>query len=205
MKKTLLAAVVAVMGVIPATGQGVQVSVMGGYSLFGSTNGYNIKDSFSASAIIGKPIGFGRVVEFSYHRQDSKLEDTVGIGTTKLFDMTTEYFQIGVAQEAIPDEDTTPYGLFSLGAVRYNPGSSTDPVFKNLSDEWRFAINFGGGVKHFVNEKIGIRLSALLMMPLNFAGGGFFCGTGGCSLGFGSYATFTQVELQGGLIFKLGQ
>lgn len=196
---------VAIIGVLPAAGQGMQVSLMGGYSLFGSTSGYNIKDSFSASVVVGKPIGFGRVVEFSYHRQDTKLEDLVGIRPTKLFDMTTEYFQIGVAQEAAPGEDTTPYGMFSLGAVRYNPGSSTDPKFKNLSDEWRFAINLGGGIKLFVNETVGIRLSALLMMPLTFGGGGLFCGTGGCNVGIGASTVFVQAELQAGLIFKLGQ
>ncbi len=203
MKKMLLAVVVAMIGVIPATGQ-VQLSVMGGYSLFGSSNGFNIKDSFSGQAVIGKPIGFGRVVEFSYHRQDTYLEDLVGIGKQRL-DMTSEYFQIGVAQEAAPGEDTTPYGLFSLGAVRYNPGESSDPFLNSLDDQWKFAINFGGGVKHYFSEKVGLRLSALLLMPLNWGGVGLFCGTGGCNVGAGSYAVFVQAELQAGLVFRLGE
>jgi len=197
MKKFLLVVVVAFLAAVPVAGQGVQVSVMGGYSLFGSSNGFNIKDSFSASAIIGKPIGAGRVVEFSYHRQDTYLEDLVGAKPTRL-DMTAEYFQIGVAQEVAPGEATTPYGLFSLGAVRYNPK-------KDYSDEWKFAINFGGGVKHFINDTVGLRLSALLMMPLTWGGAGLFCGTGGCNVGAGAYTVFLQAELQAGLVFKLGQ
>ncbi len=197
MKKFLLVVVVAFLAAVPVAGQGVQVSVMGGYSIFGSSNGWNIKDSFSGSAVIGKPIGAGRVVELSYHRQDTYLEDLVGAKPTRLFDMTTEYFQIGVAQEVAPGEATTPYGLFSLGAVRYNPDNS-------FSDEWRFAINFGGGVKHFINDTVGLRLSALLMMPLTWGGGGLFCGTGGCSVGAGAYSVFLQAELQAGLVFKLG-
>jgi len=198
MKKTLLAVVIGLIGIIPAMGQGVQLSVMGGYSLFGSSNGWNIKDSFSGSAVIGKPIGFGRVVEFSYHRQDTYLEDLLQIPNKKLFDMTVEYFQIGVAQEAAPGEDTTPYGLFSLGAVRYNEKGN------QFSDQWKFGINLGGGVKHYFSEKVGLRLSALLMMPLTWGGAGVFCGTGGCSVGAGSYAVFLQAELQAGLVFRLG-
>jgi len=198
MKKTLLAVIIAFAAVLPTAGQGVHVSVLGGYSVFGSTNGFNIKDSFSGSAIIGKPVGYGRVVELSYHRQDTHLEDLVISGTTNLFDMTVEYFQIGAAQEMAPGADTTPYGLFSFGAVRYNPKDI------ELSDEWRFAINLGGGLKHSLNDTIGLRLSALLMMPMNLSGGDIFCGKHGCVSSAGTILMFVQAEFQAGLVCKLG-
>ena len=70
-----------------------------------------------------------------------------------------------------------------------------------LSDAWRFAINFEAGVKLWLARQIGIRLQARLMMPLFFSSVGFYGGTGGAGLGVSAGIPLVQPELSAGLIF----
>lgn len=197
MKKTITITALAILTVLPALGQ-AQINVLGGFQMLGSTNGFNIQDDWNGSLILGMPVGYGRVAEVSWSRQKSFLEDQARGTNIKLFDLTVDYYQIGVAQELAPGEQMVPFGIATLGAVRYIPKDS------QFDDEWMFAITLGGGVRYYFNPKIGLRLGTRLMMPLSFSGGGLFCGTGGCNVGFGSYSTFLQIDVSAGLTFKLG-
>ena len=199
MKKTITIAFVAVITVLPALGQGAQISVLGGFAVFGSTNGYNIQDDWTGTLILGMPVGYGRVAEISWSRQKTFLENQRSGVDVKVFDLYVDYYQIGVAQEAAPGAQVVPYGIATIGAVRYIPKDS------EFDDEWMFAITLGGGVRYYINPKVGIRLNSRLLMPLSFGGGGMFCGARGCAVGFGAYSTFMQAEVSAGLTFKLGE
>ena len=47
-------------------------------------------------------------------------------------------------------------------------------------------------------------LRGRLLMPMNFAGVGFYAGTGGSGLTMNSYVTPLQGDFNGGLIIKVG-
>jgi hypothetical protein len=130
-------------------------------------------------------------------RQDSRATyQEFGQREEYLWDVATEYFQIGATREG-GDGTFVPFGTFTLGATNFSP--KTD----DYSDELRFSATFGGGVKIFPTEKIGIRLHIRMLLPFQYGGGGLWCGSGGCSVNAGASTTFIQGEAGGGIVLKL--
>ena len=122
-------------------------------------------------------------------------------GTETLFNLNIHYFQGGAVYEFREGrkQRAIPFGSFTLGATLFD---ASDP---SLSDEWRFSITFGVGGKFLLSDRIGIRLQARLLMPLNFSSVGMWCGTGGCGVGVGSYIAFVQADFTGGIFIRLGK
>jgi len=116
---------------------------------------------------------------------------------TDLFDMNVHYFQIGAVYE-MGRKKARPFIAFTAGATLFDAKDAA------RSDEWRASITFGGGGKFDLSKKIGIRLQARLLMPLNFSGAGLWCGTGGCGISVGSWTPFVQFDLSAGIYVKLG-
>jgi hypothetical protein len=121
--------------------------------------------------------------------------------TEPLFDIGINYFQAGAIYEFKQNsqQKAFPFTSFSLGATLFSPDSSI------YGDEWRFSITFGGGGKFYLSDKVGLRLQARLLVPLNFSSAGMWCGSGGCSVGVGSWATFLQADFTGGIFIRLGK
>jgi hypothetical protein len=144
----------------------------------------------------------GVFVEINYtqNQTQARLQRFSGINED-LFDMNTHYFQIGAQYEfrRSPKQKAFPYTLATLGATLF------DAKDASLNDEWRFSIAFGGGGKFYLSDKIGMRLQARILMPLNFSGAGMWCGTGGCSVGVGSWATLVQFDFTVGVFIRLGR
>ncbi|MEE9448605.1 MAG: hypothetical protein V3V72_01035 [Ignavibacteriaceae bacterium] len=122
-------------------------------------------------------------------------------GTETLFNLNIHYFQGGAVHEFREGrkQRAVPFGSFTLGATLFD---ASDPT---VSDEWRFSVTFGVGGKFYLSDRIGIRLQARLLLPINFSSVGFWCGTGGCGVGVGSYTTFVQADFTGGIFVKLGK
>ena len=89
-----------------------------------------------------------------------------------------------------------PYIGGALGVAIFTP---SDSGWETLT---RMALEFKGGVKVDLSDKIGLRLQARLLAPLSWAGMGMWCGTGGCSTGVSAGSTFVQFETSGGLYFR---
>jgi hypothetical protein len=106
--------------------------------------------------------------------------------TEPLFDIGINYFQAGAIYEFKQNSKQIafPFTSFSLGATLFSPDSSI------YGDEWRFSITFGGGGKFYLSDKVGLRLQARLLLPINFSSVGMWCGSEGCSATVGSWATF---------------
>ena len=141
----------------------------------------------------------GMMIQLMYNRQDTKMdlkEWPSGVRST-LFDLIVEYYQIGVVRP-LQMGKVQPYGVVGLGAASFNPVGST------WGTEWLFAAHFGGGAKIFLSESIGLRLQGRLLLPMTFGGGGLWCGTGGCSIGVGSYSSFIQFDFNAGIVISLG-
>jgi len=127
-----------------------------------------------------------------------------GVPQTKIdeFDISANYFMAGATQ-MLKGREIKPFGTIAIGAVWMSPGQSQQANVK-LEDEVRLAIGFGGGVKIFFSERIGLRLHGRLLFPLIFSGGGFYFGTGGAGFGVSSGIPVMQGDLSAGLIIGLG-
>jgi opacity protein-like surface antigen len=209
MKKKIIFSMVLGMALISQTAMAqLELNVYGGYvppsNTMYSYNGYRLRiDGAGNFGVgLGYETPYGVVAELSYMRFSSILSQNGGIQDIITDQpINVEYYQLGF-QKAFQEGDTfVPYGLFSLGASRFNPTEQRD-------DAWRFAVNLGVGIKYFFTEKVGIKLQARMLMPLYFGGIGFGCGigTGGANCGGG--ATFGSEILQGdftgGVVLRIG-
>jgi hypothetical protein len=186
----------------------VKFDITPSYGYVFSTNLYTaqgdliIVDSpdFGLTLDIGHPnLPGGMMIQLMYNRQDTQMdlkEWPSGVRST-LFDLIVEYYQIGVVRP-LKMGKVQPYGVVGLGAASFNPVGST------WGTEWLFAAHFGGGAKIFLSESIGLRFQGRMLLPMTFGGGGLWCGTGGCSVGVGSYSSFIQFDFNAGIVISLG-
>jgi hypothetical protein len=187
--------------------RGIEIGGFYGYQFGGSFTVYegnaNIIDTGNYGFFLALPIPVrrGMQLELSYSRQDTRLElkrYPSGI-KENLTDLVVEFYQIGgVNQFITPGSNLVPYGMFTLGATRYHPKNSS-----YTDDKWMFAVTLSGGVKIFVREKIGLRLQARLLLPINWGGAGIWFGSGGPQVGVSGGSSVLQGDVSGGLFFVL--
>ncbi len=113
-------------------------------------------------------------------------------------DVNVNYYQIGIIRPFPVNDKVEVFGSFSMGATQFAIQEA------QYSDEWRFSITLGLGAKIWITDKVGIRLQSRLLAPINWAGLGFFCGTGGCGTSVNAGSTFISGDVSGGLVFRLG-
>ncbi len=118
------------------------------------------------------------------------------------FDINSNYFLIGgVHQVPMGSQNVFGFGTLKAGLGYFNS------LKNSISDVWRFSVGMGLGVKVFFTDRIGIRLSGNMYMPLYFNGVGAYVGvgSGGTSSGLSinSTAVIIQGDFSGGLIFVL--
>jgi hypothetical protein len=184
-----------------------EISLMAGYMWGGSTLTVNgelkIEDGTNYGVILDLPIAKkGITLELLYSRLDSKLNfksRTGGTRDSSLFDMSTNYIQIGGLKEVETGTNLRPFGIFALGTTIFGPKNSS------FADQWVLSFSLGGGLKYYLSERIGLRLDARFLFPVYLTGGGFYCGTGGCGAGIGSSPAILQGYIDGGVIIRLGQ
>lgn len=137
------------------------------------------------------------VVEFEWNHTESDLQwyDVVAQENLRE-DVIMNYYMLGFNQE-MAEGPAVPYGIFNIGVL------NVKGVDINISENW-FTIGLGGGLKYYLSDRIGIRLQARLFLPMQFAGVGFGCGTGGCGSSVSGYTSTIQGDFTGGVILKLG-
>ena len=138
-------------------------------------------------------------IELLYNRQDSYMELLTYPGGIQKWkgDLAVEYYQIGGLYRR-PTPKAEPFFLFTLGATRFAPKGG------EFSDNWEFSIIMGLGAKVWLSDMIGLRFQARMLMPMLWSSGGFYCGTGGCGLGYGGGSALVQGDLGVGLAFRFG-
>jgi len=189
------------------SGPRIEFTPFSGYQLNGSVKFINSKfkmeNAMNYGAMLSVEVDRNTMAEFVYSRSDTKGKyHKYNAGTTETYDMSLDYFQLGVVKE-VQQGKVVPYGTFTLGATWFNMKDA------GVDDEVFFSLAGGAGVKVFLSDRIGIRLQGRLMLPLDFWGGGFFVGIGsggGTSSGvsLNSSAVAVQGDFTGGLIIRLG-
>ena len=192
-----------------AYAQKPEITVLGGWMLNGSVDGYygylDMPDHVSWGGAVTVPMQQGVSVEFSYTRQETEVRfspytplnnpyDKVGLLSTA----SIQYFMLGgIAEKGRGSEKVKPFGLFQGGLFVLTPDD------KKYDSVTKFALAFGGGLNIDVSEKIGLRLQGRLLMPMWFDGGYFFVGSGGSGMGVSAGVPLIQGDFLGGLTFKL--
>jgi len=198
---------------VDAGAQNLEITPYGGYFFAGKMavreGDLNIKNDANYGALIDFTIMRDVQVELMFNRTDTRLvlkEYPTGVNKN-LFDMSVNYFHIGGIYRAQEIENGYLFTNFSLGATLFAPEIDTyeaeNGEIVSVSDEWRFSIALGGGIKYFLSDKIGIRTQIRLLMPIFFAGGGLYFGTGGSGVNLGAGTNLVQGDITGGLIFIL--
>ena len=173
--------------------KGIEFGGSVGYHLGGTSYDFKIPGDMDYEIVLNVPVQSGIIAELSYTRHDSELRINVnGLPETTAFGLSTEYFHGGAVIE-LKKGKIVPFGLITLGATRFAPADS------RYDDEWLFSVIAGGGAKMYVSERIGLRLQARALAPLEFTGGGIFCGTGGCSSGISAGFRFFSLDFSAGV------
>ncbi len=179
--------------------RGIDLNGLYGWQFGGSLNttagDVSIIDSDSWGIELDVAVPEGIQAVLLYLRQDSRLElkDNLTGSKSALFDMSVNYFQAG-GMKGVRQGNIMPFGLFTLGATFFDPKGS------DLDSEWLFSVNLGLGVKVYASERVGLRLQANLLLPIQWAGGGLWCSSGsGCSVSVSGGSAILQGFAGGGL------
>ncbi len=203
-----LLAVFLVMTHTSSYAQRVELTATGGYQYWGSYKYYNGYNNTNGKFVLGDGPCYGGILGFEireqtfaelvFNHQDSRLVDKPNYGyETTLGDVGVNYFQLNGTRTVLLNDKVEPYATLGIGAVLF------DPVSAKYSSLWKFSANFGAGIKYFISDKVGIRAGFGFWAPIQGVGLGVGIGTGGAYAGASTYTTIIQMNLSGGLIFRL--
>ena len=180
-------------GSIPAWRQDIKVSDEGNY---GITAGFRVREEM--------------IVEFEWNHTNNEAtfrEYNIdgSLGDLQKVPMTLNYYMLGFNYLVTYNEPIVPYGLINVGILNVNSDGFSS--YQSTSVNY-FTMGFGGGLRYYISDNIGIRLQARLLLPMQFGGVGFGCGigTGGssCGAGVSTYTNIIQGDFTGGIILKFG-
>ena len=113
-------------------------------------------------------------------------------------DVGINYVMIGGTRYAPLNDKISGFGTFDLGVAWSNPDESL-----NSESVTKFALGGRLGVRIMASEKVSIRIHGQLLSPVQWAGGGFYFGTGGSGAGVTTGSTIYQFNLGGSLNYRL--
>jgi hypothetical protein len=214
MKKTFILLHIAMIGLsINLSAQSTRLNVYGSYIFDDAVDSYYDQNSYYKGKVEG---GFqwGVGVEFmrnramglelTYLHQSTTAPFTYyknGVKTT-IFDLKLNYIMLGGNRYFGQPKSKVEGFAGVMAGINFN--TLENPDNNNSSNKSFFAWGLKGGMNFWASEKIGLKLQAQLLCPVQSVGGGFYFGTGGVGTGLSSYSSIYQFGLGGGLVFKLG-
>ncbi len=142
---------------------------------------------------------------FQFAQQFSELELRAGsaIGKRSVTDMTVNnYHGVFTYNWGFQDDAVRPFMFGGLGATQYSP---SDVMSFSIDSKTRFSTTWGGGVKFYASDNVGINVTARWTPTyINSSPGGIYCSP---YWGFGCYqlsnSNFSnQFALGGGINFR---
>lgn len=189
-------------GIFLTNSMAQEIELTGFYGYMVNTNlktywgDFKLDDNPNYGGVLGVGIASNVFAEFTYNRQDSKVQYIYN-NQTEALAISTEYYHLGGSQ-AIGDGKVRPFGAFSLGATRYNVKESYEEVDSHA--EWFMSMALGLGAKIYLNDKLGFRLQARMGVPMSL--NGLWVGTGGTGGSF--HVPVWQFDFTAGLVLRLG-
>lgn len=112
--------------------------------------------------------------------------------------VSVNYIMLGGTKYVPLNDKVAGFGTFDMGVGWFNPDESLQS-----DDVVKFSLGGRMGVRIKTSEKVSLRLHAQLFSPVQWAGGGFYFGSGGSGAGISTGSTIFQFNLGGSLNFKL--
>ena len=193
----------------------VEIGGFGGWLWTGSIPAWRqdikVSDKANYGVTLGVKVREEMQVEFEWnHTENSATFREYSLGGIPEGDpvnmpLTLNYYMLGFNYLVPYNEPLVPYGLLNVGILA-TKSAGTDNL-RSESNTW-FTAGLGGGLRYYLNDRIGIRLQARLLLPMQFGGVGFGCGIGtgggGCGAGVSTYTSIIQGDFTGGIVLKLG-
>jgi hypothetical protein len=123
-----------------------------------------------------------------YRRSDAEAQFRTITEVYKA-DASVEYWQIG-GVGGMRRGNAMPFTSVTLGGTRFVAGGS---------DEWKFSMIFGLGVKVYTSPKVGLMIQGNWPITFTDTYGGVTVGTGGAGIAVGGTG-ISQLDVGGGLI-----
>jgi hypothetical protein len=205
MKKTILIVSILFCLTFMLKAQTVEVTPFGGYVFGGTMQGNSgsafIKDNAQYGGMISFAVSRVMDVDLIYNRSDTKAELNFLTPfqniTYKEIPLSINYMHIGFTKNFRINPKVSPFAGFNLGACAFAPK-------EDYTDQWFFSVGMNLGAKIYFSKRVGLRLQAQGMVPVQGSGFSMFVGTGGSGGGMSFYSTLFQFGFTGGLIFRLG-
>ncbi len=206
MKKLILLLTIFICLAKMSQAQTVELTPFGGYVFAGTMNGDYGNIRFRDNAQYGGMLSFAisRVmdVDLLYNRSDTKGEISYlnAINNIKYEEvpLSINYMHVGFTKNFRVNPKVSPFVGFNLGACLMAPKDT-------YVDQWFFSVGVNAGAKIYFSKRVGLRLQAQGMIPVQGTAFSMFVGTGGASSGVSVYSTLFQFGFTGGLIFRLGK
>lgn len=184
--------------------QQVELIPYASYQWGGKLNFYQGEVKFNSSANYGIALNVilpsETILVLEYMNQPTSVDVRYwgGSSTEYLnYDVNMNWFQVGGLQQ-IDMGPLVPFAGITLGAAYMSPKTN------EVQDVWKFAMTGQLGLKYYFTEKIGIQMHLRMLVPLQWAGFGFYFGSGGSGTSVNAGSTLIQGDVGGGLVFRLG-
>jgi len=142
-------------------------------------------------------------VELIYQRLDTDAyyDDYYNLGGSRRLEgqVGMNYIMLGFTRYAPLNEKIAGFGTFNMGVGWVETSESLE------TSETPTKFSWGGrlGVRFMASEKVSLRIHTQLFSPVQWAGGGFYFGTGGSGAGVTTGSTIYQFNLGGSLNYRL--
>jgi hypothetical protein len=196
--------IIVLLTVSDINAQKIDISVMSGYTFRNRIDIYRgratIDDGHAMNAMIGFSVTDYNEIEVQYYLQPTRVTAYSSELDEDIDEKANFHYILAGGNRIAPISDVVQaYGGLKLGMAII--GSPTN----DFSDVTKFAFGFGGGLKIFPTDIVGIRIGAQLLLPVFSAGGSLWWSPGsGTSVGVSTWSPIAQFNLQGGLVFRLG-
>jgi len=179
-RKTALALVVmGVLAVPEAWAQKFEIAPFAGYRTGGSFNAEaeeRTKITVDGGAAYGFSAGVGLdeswQIEFIWSRSETEMAERppdFASPAIKLYDANVDMYHVNLLwQYGLAQDRFRPFAFGGLGATHFKPE-------EGFSSETRFSLGFGGGIKLFISDNLGVRVQGRLIPTLMQADSEIYC------------------------------
>lgn len=169
---------------------------MGGDFDVNAPGGGDLENHGSFGVAVNLVVDDSASYELFYSRQATSFQKSSPIAP---FDLDVEYLHLGGTLTLSDEYPVVPYMVGGLGLTRLSPQTGDG------SEDTRFSVSLGAGVKMPITQRFDVRLEARGFVTFINSDSGFFCASGSfggvCAIQARADAFF-QYELLAGATFK---
>ena len=181
-----------------------EISLLYGYQMLGTVEVYSglnsgdfdINDAAYYGGVLGFRVEREVMLEFQYVYQPTKSSfDDYGSGPEiELSNIDVHYIMFGAMYEKPFSRTAFGYGGLLIGTSGIVPDN-------NYESEWRLAFGLALGAKFMISEKIGLKIQAQGLFPVQWSGGNFYVEADGTGYSITAGTSITQINVGGGLFY----